>query len=542
MLKKPESCRGCALEHLGTGFSVESGGDRHRILLVGEALGADEVPEGRQFLGAAGRTLNRIIEQCIDPLTGETLKREDFKTYNVIQCRPPDNVLVKAPYEFDAIQHCRPNLERVIREFAPRAIVPLGNTAFRWFTGNTGIDALRGYVYDTKWGPVIPTYHPSYIQRGFWRLARVVQLDILKALRVAREGPSCFKKEKNYVLHPSPGEALSFLEEYRKEGEPPLAFDIETPYGGLSKDELMGEGITTEDDPSYTIERISFSFKPYEAITVPWSPPYIDFAKSILSHRGMKLVWNEAFDVPRLMANGISFGGPVCDVMHAWHFLEPSLPMGLKYVSTFLCPDMPAWKLMSREEPEWYSAADSDTLLRCYIHIKKDLEKQGRWAQFERHFLSLKTLLNKMTNRGITVDQERRAHEHAKLLDKYNIAFRELQTRVPIEVCPVHPKKGFKKDREGLEKLGSWEEGKMILRDFDISEEEWRSIEEKRIKKEEKAKVKEEKRILREQKREERRILKEEKERKKIANGNRRKRLVRGGNPGDGEVERLEGF
>lgn len=537
MLKKPSTCGGCPLEHLGAGFSRVSGGDKHRILLVGEALGADEVPSGIQFVGAAGKTLNRIIEQAIDPLTGDHLKREDFKTYNVIQCRPPDNILVGAPYADAAVEHCRPNLEAVIREFRPKAIVPLGNTAFKWFTGNSGIDSLRGYVYDTRWGPVIPTYHPSYIQRGFWRLARVVQLDVLKALQISREGPSCFKKEKKYALHPSPAEALRFLDEYRSSRDAHLAFDIETPYGGLGKDELMGEGVTTEDDPSYTIERISFAFKPYEAITVPWSPPYIDFAKTILSLGGMKLVWNEAFDVPRLMANGVGFGGPICDVMHAWHFLEPSLPMGLKYVSTFLCPDMPAWKLMSREEPEWYSAADSDTLLRCFVHIKTALEKQGRWAQFERHFLSLKILLNKMTTRGITVDQVRRKREYEKLSIQFDSKVEDLQGKVPQEVLPIHPKKGFKKSEEALRKSASWVEGRMVKRMFPITEEEALKDAEKAAKKEAKALQKEEKRVARELKKAERLAMKEEKRRLKDAKRNDGVRRVRRADKGFGVDE-----
>lgn len=473
----------------------------HNVLLVGDIL--DHVDSS---------TLERIINQAIDPLTDKQLKREDFSftTY-----------------------HGKTT-------FKPKAILALGPGAFQYYTNQTSIDSLRGYVFDNPLAPVVGTYGPDRIRKGKWNLARVVQLDLLKALQLAREGRECFKKDKTYALHPSPAEALRFLDDYRSQ-EGPLAFDIETPYGGLSKDELMGEGVSTEDDPSYTIERISFSFKPYEAITVPWSPPYIEFAKAILAEAGMKLVWNEAFDVPRLMANGITFGGPICDVMHAWHFLEPSLPMGLKYVSTFLCPDMPAWKLMSREEPEWYSAADSDTLLRCFQHIKTALSKQDRWAQFERHFLSLKILLNKMTLRGITVDQEKRKMEYKKLEEKFRKKVEELQTVVPPEIFPFTPKGGFKKDEEGLRKLGSWEEGRMSLMSFQLSEEEEKKIAEKLAKKEAKEMQKEEKRLMREEKKALRVAAREEKERKKDERRNNRKRSLRGDSPPNGKVEQLEG-
>lgn len=521
-------CKECNLRNKGaSGFASFRGKGSYKILIVAEALGAEEARASLPLVGPTGKTVDRIISQAIDPLTNRTVELDGFWYSNVLWCRPND----ANEFNQDAwsvVPHCTSNhLDKLIAELKPKVILGTGNTPLQYFTGHTGIDSLRGYVFETKYGiPYIGTYHGAFIMRGNWHLARVVQLDILKALQISREGSSCYHKDKHYVLHPSPGEALSFLEDYKKSGNPPLAFDIETPYGGLSKDELMGGGVTTEDDPSYTIDRISFSYKPYEGITVPWTPPYDQFAKSLLSLEGMKLVWNEAFDVPRLMMNGVMFNGTICDVMHAWHFLEPSLPMGLKYVSTFLCPDMPAWKLMSREEPEWYSTADSDTLLRCYLSIRSSLERQERWSQFERHFLSLKTLLNKMTLRGINVDHIRRQNEYSKLEDNFKAAVGSLQPRVPVEVLPIHPKKGYKKEKEALIKAGNWVEGRMSLRTFEISEEEFNKIEEKRLKKETKMREKEEKRLARERKKAERLAVKEEKERRKAATNNDH-RLVR---------------
>lgn len=528
-------CGACQLRKLGaTGFASFRGKGDASILVVAEALGKEEAQQGKPLVGPTGNLLNRIISQAIDPLTERNLDPEMFWYSNILWCRP-NNENEFTSDAWSVVPYCTSNhLDKLIAELKPKVILGTGNTPLNYFTGNTGIDALRGYVFDTKYGiPFVGTYHGAFIMRGNFHLARVVQLDILKALQISREGRDCFKKEKKYELHPSPADALRFLESWRSKGKPPLAFDIETPYGGLSKDELMGEGVSTEDDPSYTIERISFAFEPYKAITVPWSPPFIEFARVLLSEATFSLVWNEAFDVPRLMANGVNFGGTICDVMHAWHFLEPSLPMGLKYVSTFLCPDMPAWKLMSREEPEWYSAADSDTLLRCFISIKASLEKQQRWNQFERHFLSLKVVLNKMTQRGISVDLQRREVERAKLEEKFNAVVEAVQPLVPQEVLSPHPKGGFKKDEASLRKSGSWKEGKMVLRKFHITDTEHLKMLEKEAKKADKEKQKETKRAEREAKASLRRLLKEEKARKKAENIARGVRRVRRGTSPD---------
>jgi hypothetical protein len=223
-------------------------------------------------------------------------------------------------------------LEETIKDVRPKAILTLGDSALKWFTGHKGITKLRGYVFDTPYGPVVPTYHPSYIQRGNFHLARVVQTDILKCLKVAREGIGAFHHPKSYSSHPSPVDANAFLVRWLRAGSPPLAFDIETPHGSDKKDEEMN----IEDDESYTILMISFAYSPYEAISMPWSPPYIDIAKTLLRSAKQSLVWNAKFDVPRLAASGCEFGGEVVDVMLAWHWLEPALPMGLKYVATFL--------------------------------------------------------------------------------------------------------------------------------------------------------------------------------------------------------------
>ena len=59
------------------------------------------------------------------------------------------------------------------------------------------ISHLRGFVMESKYGPVISSYHPSYIRRGNGNLTPMLVEDMKKALKVARG------EYTNYPSHPS---------------------------------------------------------------------------------------------------------------------------------------------------------------------------------------------------------------------------------------------------------------------------------------------------------------------------------------------------
>ena len=387
--------------------------------------------------------------------------RGDFCLDNVLHCQPPSNVLVGASYERAATEHCRPNLENTLRRVRPKAILTLGNTPLRWFTGQWGVEQLRGYVFDTSWGPLVPTYHPSYIMRGNWHLSRVVQLDLLRAVQVAREGTAKFHVDKAYELGPTAQTLEGFLVEWRAAGRPPMAFDIETPHAGDAAD---AEGMTFEDDASYNILMISLAFKPFHAISVPWIEPFRSMIIKMFSEQADFLVWNAKFDVPRLQAGGVSFKGRVVDVMLAWHWLEPSLPMGLKYVATFFCPDMQAWKLDMHKNFAWYNCADSDVLLRVFKEIHLRLSEEGRWKTFERHFLDYGQVLQRMSERGVSVDEQARKAAQGRFQERFNGVLEKAAVAAPASLGVLSPKRGYVKPPKDL--------GGLVQIEVDLTPEE----------------------------------------------------------------------
>lgn len=439
MLAKEKGCEGCVLQSLGGGFARTDGQGTSGVLVVAEALGEDEARAGKPLVGRAGQTWDRLVSRTTDPSLNRKLCRDDFTLANCINCRPPNNLLNKQPYEFAALDHCRPYLLDTIKRVRPKAILTLGNTPLRWFTGQWGIEQLRGYIFETQWGPVIPTYHPSYIMRGKWNLARVVQMDILKALEVARLGSAHFLRDKAYELSPDYKDVAEFLALWRAAGRPPLAFDIETPYGEAADSEDM----TFEDDASYTILMVSLSFEPFKAISIPWQEPFITMLKGAFAEDAQFLVWNAKFDVPRLNASGVHFGGSIIDAMLAWHWLEPALPMGLKYVSTFFCPDMHAWKLDMHRNFQWYNCADSDVLLRSFLGIRERLVGQGRWAKFLRHFVDYGKVLQRMSERGVSVDHEARKEARNYFQGRFVGVADSAKQLAPRAILGTHPKRGY---------------------------------------------------------------------------------------------------
>lgn len=374
----------------------------------------------------------KLLGRTSDPILNRKLKPEDFLYYSTYS---------GSSGSIDG------ELRNAVSKAAPSAILALGSPALFAAAGVGPVEQLRGYIFPTSRGPVISTYSPEYIRRGKWNLARVVQLDILKALEVARDGADKFLVEKAYELSPDYRAAESFFVGWRAAGRPPIAFDIETPY---ADDAASNEGMTFEDDASYQILMCSFSFKPFEAISIPWQEPFISLIKGVFKEAPNTLVWNAKFDVPRLLASGVHFNGGIIDVMLAWHYLEPALPMGLKYVATFFCPDMGAWKLDMHRNFQWYNAADSDVLLRVYNGVVKQLEAQGRWTKFLRHFVDFGKILQRMTERGISIDHEARTNARNHFQQRFSGVVQSTQALAPTNILGVHPKRGYAKPPKEL--------------------------------------------------------------------------------------------
>ena len=121
------------------------------VMLVGEAPGAQEVEDGRPFVGNAGRRLDSVLEDI-------GVDRDRLYVTNVVKARPEDNSTPRRP----ALDAWWPVFEAELEAVDPDLVVTLGNTATRQvLSTDEGITALRGQRIEHQGRTVVPTYHPA---------------------------------------------------------------------------------------------------------------------------------------------------------------------------------------------------------------------------------------------------------------------------------------------------------------------------------------------------------------------------------------------
>ena len=160
------SCTRCGLSETRTQVVFSDGAADARLMVVGEAPGANEDETGRPFVGAAGKYLDLLLA------TVDLSREESVYICNVLKCRPPGN---RNPRP-DEIQTCSPYLRKQIELVRPRAILAVGSFSAQLLTGRekTALGRLRGEVHSYEGVPLVVTYHPAALlrnanwTRAFW--------------------------------------------------------------------------------------------------------------------------------------------------------------------------------------------------------------------------------------------------------------------------------------------------------------------------------------------------------------------------------------
>jgi DNA polymerase len=151
-------CTRCELHQTRTRTVFGVGDPGARLLVIGEAPGADEDAQGEPFVGRAGRLLDAM-------LGGIGLARAEVYIANILKCRPPRNRDPR-PEEVSA---CERFLKRQIETVAPELILAVGRIAAQNLLGvSTPIGKLRGreHRHPGTGTPVRVTYHPAYLLRS----------------------------------------------------------------------------------------------------------------------------------------------------------------------------------------------------------------------------------------------------------------------------------------------------------------------------------------------------------------------------------------
>jgi uracil-DNA glycosylase family 4 len=166
-------CTRCQLAQTRTQGVFSDGHPDARVMVVGEAPGANEDTTGTPFVGAAGKLLDLMLASV------GLSRRESVYICNVIKCRPPGN---RNP-EAHEIATCSPWLHRQIELVRPEVILAVGTFAGQLLSGHADrtLGALRGEVHRYRGVPLIVTYHPAALLRnGSWTQPTWDDLQLLR--------------------------------------------------------------------------------------------------------------------------------------------------------------------------------------------------------------------------------------------------------------------------------------------------------------------------------------------------------------------------
>ena len=152
-----EACVLCRLSRTRASVVFSDGNPNARLMVVGEAPGADEDKTGLPFVGQAGKLLDLLLASV------DLSRQESVYICNVLKCRPPGN---RDPMA-DEIDFCAPYLKRQIALVAPEVILAVGTFAAQLLTAtNRPLGKLRGSVYSYEGVPLVVTYHPAALLRN----------------------------------------------------------------------------------------------------------------------------------------------------------------------------------------------------------------------------------------------------------------------------------------------------------------------------------------------------------------------------------------
>ena len=152
---------GCSLKRTATNLVFTDGNPKGRLLLIGEAPGAEEDRCGVPFVGPSGQLLDKMLASI-------GFDRSKVLITNTVFWRPPGN---RTPTPLE-VASCSPFIERLVKLMKPELIVPLGGSASKsLLEQNLGIGKLRGRWFNynspntSEAITATPIFHPAYLLR-----------------------------------------------------------------------------------------------------------------------------------------------------------------------------------------------------------------------------------------------------------------------------------------------------------------------------------------------------------------------------------------
>lgn len=180
-MRNPD-CKDCPLhEGAQTVCLWGTGPKQARVMIVGEAPGAEEDKTGKPFVGRSGQVLREELARV-------GIKPEECYITNTVKCRPPNNDKPKA----GPIKACKKYLDAEIASVKPEYIITLGAVPTKQILKKAKITEVHGQVIDMGSFKGMACFHPAYtlydpsklpvLKRDFKRIANEINGKKQKAL------------------------------------------------------------------------------------------------------------------------------------------------------------------------------------------------------------------------------------------------------------------------------------------------------------------------------------------------------------------------
>lgn len=451
-----------------------------KIVIVGEAPGADEEKQKKPFVGYSGSWMREQLMRA-------GIKPDSVYITNVCKFRPPYNKIEKWISSFGKKNQCNDKvLAGVIElfcdlaEIKPTLIVPMGNTALWALTGHMQISKRRGSVMaldvnvplfeqikkkfpdyfniaadaisQIQGTKIIPSLHPAGVLRE-QSMVPIFQLDLKRIAEDATFKELRLPKRIHYT-DPSQELAVELVEKILK--SPQTAVDIE----------CVGRNLFC----------VGFSCDPSWSLVLTWNSLWKrELIKLILEHPIKKIFQNGLFDVPFLKNNGVVVNNYVYDTMLAQAACYVEFPKGLDFQTSIYTRE-PYFKdegkdwnnkdaLNIKQFLEYNGKDNCVTLEIAEVQQKEELVDENFKQTFD-YFMSQTPLAIDMMLHGIKINSKLMQKMMYESVDKSSKLQAELDKEVLLslqKVAKQQPKrsdeivkfaekvaKGFGTDKGGL--------------------------------------------------------------------------------------------
>ena len=406
-----------------------------KLVVVGEAPGADEERLGRPFVGPSGKMVDNLLHDA-------GMDRRACYVTNVCKVRPPANKLKDLGIYGVTLESFYPQLHEEINSIAPNCILAFGNTALYALTGYKGIEKYRGSILQSNFGPykVVGTVHPASILHGemdgkmkSWKDLAYIRWDVERAVKQA-SFPEIRLPKRNLMVCHSSLELHRFLQMYADRDK--VSVDIET-YRTVP----ICIGLAFESCAALSIPLLNY---PHDSgmsdteLATCWQ-----MIMELMENEQIKKIGqNFKFDEKLLKTCidgtcnfGINTRGFYFDTLLAFRVLYPEFNGSLQF-STSVMTEEPYYKDEGREfnplkdkfdKLLLYNARDAAVTYEVYERCLEELTSRGLETFFFSFQMALHPFYSRLEERGILRDdtarellQEKYEEERARVQSELN--------------------------------------------------------------------------------------------------------------------------